>query len=60
MRERLTTQFCVYVSPSLADKIKDVANDIGIPASEVIREYIENDLDKLRDRTKKRMQRQAK
>ena len=55
MRERLTTQICVYLPESLAEKVKAESNRLGVSFSEIVRDCIENDLPRLRERNRKRI-----
>ena len=48
------------VSEQMKDDIEDVADQFQLSNSEVIRQCIENDLPKLKDRLKKRTQRRTK
>ena len=55
MRERLTKQASVYLPESLSEKIKAEAKRLGVSFSEIVRDCVENDLPRLRERNRKRI-----
>ena len=55
MKERLTTQFSVYLTESVSERIQAEADRLGASISEIIRDCVENDLPRLKERNRKRI-----
>ena len=58
LREKYTIQKCVSFTEKTADKIQAVADRFNVSFAEVVRECVNNDLDKLIERERKRTTRQ--
>lgn len=54
MRERNDSQFTMYISENLHEKLREVSKRFRVPMTEIVRECITNDLPKLIDRENKR------
>ena len=55
MRERLAIQKPIGFTESLAEKIQAEADRLGVSFSEIVRDCVENDLPRLRERNRKRL-----
>lgn len=55
MRERLTVQQTIYFTESMAEKIQAEVERLGVSFSEIVRDCVENDLPRLRERNRKRV-----
>ncbi len=60
MRARLKVKQNIAFTEKMADAIKDIATQEDVSFADVVRECVENDLPRLRERLKKRKARQKK
>ena len=60
MRERLKAKMNVAFTERIAEAIRDIAAQEDVSPADIIRECVENDLPKLRERLRKRNARQKK
>lgn len=60
MRERLSVQKPIGFTETLAEKIQAEADRLGASFSEVVRDCVENDLPRFRERYRKRLQKRKK
>ena len=60
MRQRLRVKQNIAFTEKMADTIKDIATQEEVSFADVVRECVENDLPRLRERLKKRKTRREK
>lgn len=54
MRDRLKVQRTLYFTEKMAEDVQRLADELNVAFPEIIRECVERDLPKLRDRERKR------
>ena len=59
LREKYTVQKCVSSTEKTADKIQSIADPFNASFAAVVRECVDNDLDRLIERERKRTKRQT-
>ena len=54
MRQRLTVSKTMVMTEKMVEDVQSLANDLNVSFADIVRECIESDLPKLKDRVRKR------